>query len=113
MGLWRSRRILCQIRRAVCRCFFGARSSATKIPSMKSITGPRLGRLLTARFRSGGVALAKACRTIRRRTPSFRYTPWIVPVPCVYSRLISSNSSTFVLLSIGLPVGSADRVPNQ
>jgi hypothetical protein len=38
--------------------------------------------------------------------------PCIVPVPCVYSRLISSNSSTFVLLSIGHPVGEADKVPN-
>ena len=38
--------------------------------------GPRLGDAL-----AGGTASAKACRTTRRWTPSFRDTPLMVPTP--------------------------------
>ncbi len=38
------------------------------------------------------------CLTIRRCTPSFRDTPWIVPTPNSCSRRISSNNFTFDLL---------------
>ena len=80
---------------------------------MNSITGPSLGLFRTASFASGGIALASACRTIRRCTPSFFATARIEPAPCVCSRLISSNSSTLRLLSIAPPswlaeIGQAD-----
>ena len=74
-----------------------------KIPSMNSRTGPSFGLLLAGVFLSGGIALASACRTIRRCVFNFFATPWIVPTPNRYSRRISSNSSTFRLLSIGPP----------
>src|SRR5438309_5792443 len=62
-------------------------------------------------LRSGGTALAIACRTIRRCTPNCFATPRIVPTPKRYSRLICSNSSTLRLLSIALPVPAGrDRV---
>ena len=77
---------------------------------MNSITGPSLGLFRAASLRSGGIELARACRTIRRCTPSFFATARIVPAPCACSRLISSNSSTLRLLSIALPVRFADRV---
>ena len=73
---------------------------------MNSITGPSLGLFRAASLRSGGIALASACRTIRRCTPSFFATARIVPDPWACSRLISSNSSTLRLLSIVLPVRS-------
>ena len=50
-------------------------------------------------FRSGGIALAIACRTIRRCTPCFFASPLIVS-PAACPRRISSNSSTLRLLSI-------------
>src|SRR3954453_14941127 len=50
-------------------------------------------------LRSGGIAFAIACRTIRRCTPCFFASPWIVS-PAAYPRRISSNISTFCLLSI-------------
>ena len=65
---------------------------------MNSFTGSSRGFRRSGRFRSGGTASASACRTIRRCTPSFRDTPWIVPTPNSCSRRISSNNSTFVLL---------------
>jgi len=66
---------------------------------MNAIAGPSLGFSRSATLRSLGTALAKASRTIRRCTPSFFPTPLIVPTPCSYSLRISSNSSTFLLLS--------------
>lgn len=80
------------------------RFSDSKIPSMKSATAPSFGFRRSGVFRSGGIALAYACRAIRRCTRNFFATPWIVPAPCAYSRRICSNSSTFAFLSIGLPV---------
>ncbi len=70
---------------------------------MNSRTGPSFGLLLAGTLRSGGIALANACRTIRRCVFNFLATPWIVPTPNRYSRRISSNSSTLRLLSIGPP----------
>jgi integrase len=67
---------------------------------MKAISGPTAGRARVVRLRAGGSALASACRTIRRCTPSRRATPFTVPIPNSYSLRICSNSSTFALLSI-------------
>lgn len=53
---------------------------------MNSFTGPSLGCSRAGRFLSGGTALASACRTIRRWTPSFFATARIVPAPCSNSR---------------------------
>src|ERR1017187_10350076 len=68
--------------------------------SMNAISGPTTGRARSLPLRSGGCAFANACRTIRRCTPSLRATPLIVPLPNSCSLRISSNSSTFALLSI-------------
>src|SRR4051812_36297828 len=88
-----------QILRAVCRCFRGILRSASRIPSIKGITGPNPGLSRSGRFRSGGHASASACRTIRRCTLNFRASPLIVASPNSYSLRICSNNSTFVLLS--------------
>src|SRR5881396_1444032 len=96
---------------AVCRCLRGACWSARRISSMNSFTGSSLGCDRIGTLRSGGTALAIACRTIRRCTPNCFATPRIVPTPKRYSRLICSNSSTLRLLSIALPVPAGrDRV---
>src|SRR5215831_2740605 len=63
-------------------------------------SGPITGRSRSTGLRSGGSALASACRTIRRCTLSFAATPLMVPTPNSYSLRICSNSSTFALLSI-------------
>src|SRR3954452_9431082 len=93
-----SRRSRTQIRCAVWRCFRGAFRSDCRISSMYPVAGPSFGFSRGAAFRSGGTALAIASRTIRRCTPNFRATPFIVPTPCSYSRRICSNNSTFCLL---------------
>jgi len=66
---------------------------------MNSLAGPNRGCSRWGRFLSGGTALARACLTVRRWTPSFFATARIAPAPCSHSRRICSNSSTFVLLS--------------
>ena len=66
---------------------------------MCSFSGPSLGVSRTTVFLSGGIALDSACRTIRRCTPCFVESPWIVS-PAAYPRRITSNSSIFCLLSI-------------
>jgi len=71
---------------------------------MKSFTRSSFGFARAGTLRSGGTALAIACRTIRRCTPNCFATPRIVPTPKRYSRLICSNTSTLRLLSIALPV---------
>ena len=65
------------------------------------ITGSSRGFFRFGLFLAGGTASPKAWRTIRRCTPSFRATPWIVPTPNSCSRRISSNNSTFDLLVTG------------
>ena len=70
---------------------------------MNSIAAPSWGLARAGVLRSGGIALASACRTIRRCAPNCFATPRIVPMPRRCSRLICSNSSTFRLLSIALP----------
>jgi hypothetical protein len=80
-------------------------------PKSKAEVRASLGRLWDFAMWSGNVPVQrKACRTIRRCTPSFFATARIVPAPCACSRLISSNRSTLRLLSIALPVCFADRV---
>src|SRR5437879_9879803 len=71
---------------------------------MKGMAGTSFGLARTALLRSRGRALPRASRTIRRWIPSFLATPWIVPVPCSYSRRICSNSSTLALLSKPYPL---------
>src|SRR5437879_1793166 len=92
------------MRCAVCRCLRGACWSARRISSMNSFTGSSLGCDRSGTLRSGGTALAIACRTIRRCTPNCFATPRIVPTPKRYSRLICSNSSTLRLLSVDRPI---------
>src|SRR5437870_4407964 len=76
---------------------------------MNSRTGPSFGLPLADLLRSGGIALASACRTTRRCVLNFLATPRMVPTPNRYSRRICSNSSTLRLLSIGLPVARGSR----
>src|ERR1035438_4214641 len=87
-----------QIRCAVCRCLRGAFWSDTRIPSIQGMTGAIFALSRLACFRGFGTALPIASRTIRRCTPNFCATPLIVPTPCLYSRRICSNNSTFVVL---------------
>src|SRR5437879_3826916 len=58
--------------------------------------------------RQGEVVIAKrfkyAAKISEGPLPSFLATPWIVPVPCSYSRRICSNSSTLALLSKPYPL---------
>jgi hypothetical protein len=61
--------------------------------------GPSRGCSLSKCFRSAGFALAIACRTTRRCTPCFFASPLVVS-PAEWPRWISSNNSTFSLLSI-------------
>src|SRR2546428_515342 len=82
------------------------------VAPMKSLAGPRLGLSRSTFFRSRGTALSTASRTILRCTPNFCATPWIVPTPCSYSRLICSNSSTFVILLFN-QVSPPGRCPKQ
>src|SRR5215213_7775753 len=76
---------------------------------MNSQIAANFGRRRAARFRSGGSALSIECRTIRRCTPNVLATPTIVPQPYSYSRLSSSNNSTFHLLSISSPLSRFSR----
>src|ERR1035441_9736927 len=86
------------MRCAVCLCFLWALRSASKIASIKGIAAASFGRSRSGIFRSGGTAFARASRTIRRCTPNFLATPFIVPAPCSYSRRICSYNSTLTLL---------------
>jgi hypothetical protein len=72
---------------------------------MKAIAGSSFGRPHTGVFRSTGIALSTASRTMRRCIPNFLAIPRIVPSPCSYSRRICSNSSTLALLSTRPPLG--------
>src|SRR5436190_787168 len=65
---------------------------------MTGLAAASFGRSRSGIFRSRGIALASASRTIRRWTPNFLATPFIVPAPCSYSRRICSNNSTLSLL---------------
>src|SRR5206468_7088107 len=62
----------CQIRRAVCRCFFGSSRSASTHARISSFHSPSTGACLTGCLRSGGTALASAWRTTRRCTRCLR-----------------------------------------
>jgi hypothetical protein len=91
------------------RAELAVRFRITTVPA--NVRDGKLGFVPHRQFaRSGGIALAGSCRTIRRCTPSFFATSRIEPVPCGCSRLISSNSSTSRLLSIAFPVCFAERV---
>jgi hypothetical protein len=67
---------------------------------MKAIIGPITGRSRPTSLRSGGLALASTCRTIRRCTLCFAATPFDGHVPELVSVRIRSNSSAFALLSL-------------
>lgn len=77
-----------QIRCAVCRCLRGACRSSARTPSMNPFAGLSLGCSRSGLFRSGGSALASACRTIRRCTPDSRAIPRIVPLFVLSSNLL-------------------------
>jgi hypothetical protein len=66
---------------------------------MKGINGAIIGRFRSHCRRSGGAALASACRTTWRCTPSLRAMPSTVPAPDSYSLRICSHSPTFAFLS--------------
>jgi hypothetical protein len=56
------------MRRAVCRCFFGASRSLRSIWSIAALSDANLGEIRIGVLRRGGIALANACRTVRRCT---------------------------------------------
>jgi hypothetical protein len=56
------------MRRAVCRCFFGTSRSLRNISSIAAVNGANLGDVRGGVLRRGGMALANACRTVRRCT---------------------------------------------
>jgi Membrane dipeptidase (Peptidase family M19) len=60
-----------QMRCAVCRCFRGACRSASSIRSIASFKGRIFGCVRSCVFRSRGIGLAIAWRTIHRCTPDF------------------------------------------
>jgi hypothetical protein len=55
-------------RRAVCRCFFGASRSERNMSSIAALNGASRVEVRAGLFRGGGIALANACRTVRRCT---------------------------------------------
>src|ERR1035437_3817268 len=110
-GISRHNRI--HIRCAVCLCFLCALRSASRIASMNGIAPASFGRSRSGIFRSRGIALARASRTIRRWTPNFLATPLIVPAPCSYSRRICSYNSTLALLFSKPYPPSGLRSPKQ
>ena len=79
---------------------------------MNPATGPPQAYCVGDRREAAAPRSFSASRTSRRCTPNFRATPWIVPIPNSYSRRISSNSSTFALLSTP-PLAPAPQVEGR
>jgi hypothetical protein len=52
----------------VCRCFFGASRSLRSIASIDALNGSNRGEVRVGVLRGDGIALANACRTVRRCT---------------------------------------------